>query len=203
MKKLSLALLLIWGILSAQSSAELYQRLSSRYSKLTSFQANLEQHNFYYGLNKEISYQGKIYFQAGKLLMSFSEPNVQRLYIDKGKAELYDGASHILYKSDILPEYSRMNPLEILQLYWDQAKVQILENSNGHSRVKLSLQKDPMLKEIEALIDDNTGLVKELSYIDNSDNVVSYYFTKILIDTKIPEDVWLYNYPEDTQIIAP
>lgn len=196
-----MVLLLVWGILSAQSNDKLYQSLSSRYSNLKSFQADLKQNNFYSSINQEISYQGKIYFQAGKMLISFAKPNVQRLYIEDGKAELYDGASRILYRSEILPEYNRMNPLEILQLYWNKAEVQILEHDSGHSRVKLTLQKDPMLKEIEALIDDNTGLVKELSYIDLADNLVSYYFTKILIDASIPEDIWLYSYPKDTQII--
>jgi len=201
MKKISLLVLLLCGVLFAQASTGLYQKLSSRYGSLTSFQADLSQTNHFAQLGRTISYEGKIYFQPGRMLMSFDTPSPQRLLIHAGKAELYDGSSRTLYRSDILPEFNRMNPIELLQLYWEKSSVERLKDQDGFARVRLIPKNDPHLQELSASIHPQSGIVHRLSYMDLSDNTVSYNFTNIQIDTMIPSAVFRFVYPEDTQII--
>jgi outer membrane lipoprotein-sorting protein len=201
MKKISFLLMLLSSILYAQNGAELYQKLNQRYGTLQSFQAEVSQRNFYSNIEQEITYRGRLYFQPGKMLMSFEQPNVQRLYIYSGLAELYDGASKTLYRNEILPELSKMNPLEILQLYWNKSELQILSQAEGKSRIRLIPRQDPMLEELEAIIESKSGIVSYLSYTDRSENTVSYSFSNIITDRQIPRRVWQFSYPEDTRII--
>ncbi|MCB5287858.1 MAG: outer membrane lipoprotein carrier protein LolA [Candidatus Cloacimonetes bacterium] len=201
MKKISLLMLLFCGLLWAQNSQELYQKLDSRYGSLSSFQAEVKQVNFFSRIDRTISYEGKFYFSGGRMLMSFAKPSLQRMYIQGGKAELYDGSSKTLYRSDIMPEANKMNPLELLQLYWNKSQVKISAQDKAHSWVRLSPKSDPMLKELEAKIDNKSGIVQTLSYTDLSDNKVTYSFSNIVINRPIAAQVWNFSYPPDTQII--
>lgn len=201
MKKISILLLMFCSLLGAINSTELYQKLDSRYASLSSFQASVTQVNFFSRIDRKISYEGKIYFSAGRMLMSFEKPSLQRMYIHSGKAELFDGSSNTLYRSDILPEANKMNPLELLQLYWNKSQVKITASDKAHSWVRLLPKSDPMLKQIEAKIDNHSGIVQSLSYTDLSDNKVSYSFSNIVINRPIAAKIWDFTYPKDTQII--
>ena len=201
MKKISLLLILLCSLLWAQSSGELYQKLDSRYGSLSSFQAEVKQVNFFSRIDRKISYEGKFYFSGGRMLMSFEKPSVQRLSIHLGKAELYDGSSKTLYRSDVIPEAIKMNPLELLQLYWNKSQVKITTQDKAHSWVKLTPNSDPMIKILEAKIDNKSGIVQTLSYTDLSDNKVTYSFSNIVINRPIASSVWSFSYPKDTQII--
>lgn len=200
MKKISLILLLLTSLLAAQSTEELHSRLLKRYGSITSFQADVEQENHYVQLGKSLSYSGKFYFQQNEMLMAFSSPSVQRLYIKNGKAELYDKQSNALFKSAVMPQFNKMNPLQILQLYWQKSDVSLLETNAGISKVRLVPHQDALIGSIEAWI-DASGLVSRLSYMDKQSNRVTYSFSDIRINRSIAPEVWIFKYPSDTQII--
>ncbi len=201
MKKISLFLLLICSFLSAQNTDGIYRKLKDRYDSLSSFQADVTQNNHYSQLDYKLSYEGKLYYSPGRMLMSFDEPVVQRLYIHDGKAELFDGDSGLLFLSDIMPEFDHLNPLQILQLYWNKSEVTNLGDSGNMHSVKLVPTSDPHLQELKAKIEIATGIVRELSYLDKSGNEVIYSFSGIVLNRRIPPSVWNYDYPQDTQII--
>ena len=106
MKKISIILMLMCSVLAAQSTGDLYNKLSMRYGGLSTFQANVQQDNYFSQLQKSISYSGKLYFAKDRMLMAFSKPSVQRLYISNGFAELFDAGSATLFKSAVMPELS-------------------------------------------------------------------------------------------------
>jgi outer membrane lipoprotein-sorting protein len=201
MKKISFIALFVCAFLFAQTPSEIQNKLQARYGSIQTFSANLKQTNHFSQLDRSIVYEGKIYFQPPRLLISFEEPALQRLLVYSGRAELYDGSSSTLFVSDILPEFNRMNPIELLQLYWDQSAVEILGTSGGLLRIRLSPEDDPFIREINADIAYDSGIVRKLSYQDHSQNTVSYSFSKIVFDGAIPASVWNFRYPEETQII--
>ncbi len=202
MKKINLILIMCFGLLWAQSAGDLQQKIKQKYGGLSSFQAEVVQNNYYAQIKRNIEYRGKIYFSPSRILMSFDKPSIQRLLIISGNAELYDAASNTLLRSKIMPEFGRMNPVEILQHYWDKSQVSISERQKNRWRVKLVPKDDPMLKELTALVDPNTGLVHSLSYSDFSDNTVSYSFSGIKLNQAIPASVWKYKYPDDVQVMS-
>lgn len=205
MKKISLILslfLLLYSLAQGITTNELYRKLSSSYSKLSSFQAEVKQDNYYAQIKRSISYQGKLYFTPGRMLMHFSHPNVQRLYISGGSVDLYDAQSKTVFRSQIRPEFGKMNPLEILQHYWGRSKVQITSTKGNLSTVKLSPAKDPMISQLTATVNSKTGMVSNLSYTDASGNKVSYAFTGIKTNAAIPAAVWNFSYPKNVQVVS-
>lgn len=203
MKKISIVLILsLFGVLHAISVAELHDRVKLSYQKLISFQANVQQTNYYTQLKRSIVYTGKLYYTPGRMLMSFYKPSVQRLQIQSGKAELYDASSNTLLRSKMQPEFGKMNPVEILQHYWTKSKVSIVKQEKHLCTVKLIPQKDPMIKEMQAVIDSKTGIVNSLKYTDPAGNTVTYRFSNIKRDAAIPASVWKFNYPKDVQVIS-
>lgn len=201
MKKISLILALLCSFLAAQTTTELYQKLSAGYAKLSSFQADIMQENHFVQINKTISFKGKLYFQKKRMLMSFSSPSVQRLLIQNGSAELYDQDSKTLFKSPVAPQFNKMNPVEILEHFWLKSEVKILDNSKDQSRVRLIPHKDPLISSLEATLNNQSGIVSSLSYTDKSSNKVTYRFSNIRRDQPISPSVWIFSYPKDTQII--
>ncbi len=202
MKKISLVLaLLVCSLLAAQTVDQLYQKINAYYGSLSSYQADLRQENHFKQINQVLSYTGKIYFQKDRMLMDFSAPTRQRLLIQNGNAELYDASSNTLFKSRVMPQFNRMNPIEILELYWGKSEVKILENKAGKSRVRLNPKQDPLISSLEATIDNSSGSISKLSYTDKSANMVSYHFSKITVNKGIPASIWKFSYPRDVQVI--
>ena len=204
MRKIKLLLLpwlLLCSMLHGIGTQELYNKLNGTYGKLKSYQADVKQDNYFSQIRKSISYQGRIYFASGRMLMHFTKPNVQRLTINNGKAELYDAQSKTLFRSVIRPEFGKMNPVEILQTYWTKSQVKITGSKGSISNVQLIPAKDPMISKITASINSKTGLISNLAYTDLSGNRVSYTFTSVKLNAGIPASVWNFSYPKGIQVI--
>lgn len=204
MKKLKLSLLLlilVWSALQGITTDELYTKISGTYDRLSSFQAEVKQDNYYAQIKKNISYQGKLYFTKGRMLMHFSQPNVQRLYINNGSVDLYDAQSKTVFRSAMRPEFGKMNPVEILQHYWGRSKVKITSTKGNLSTVQLHPNQDPMISMLTATVNHKTGIISNLAYTDNSGNKVSYAFSGIKTNATIPASIWSYSYPKNVQVV--
>lgn len=200
-KFLLLFLLLFTFALSALTVEEIHQKLLSSHQNLKSWQANLSQTNYYAQIKQSSSFEGKIYYQPQKLLIRFEKPYLQRLMISNNSVQLYDAQSSTLLKSTLMPEFERMNPLEILQHYWTKSRVSIVKTDKNRSSISLIPIKDSFMKSLNATIDNKNGTLYELSYRDFSDNTVSYKFSNIKANASIPSSVWEWKLPKDTQII--
>lgn len=201
---LLLVLILLAGIVqlsSLTSTKTIYTKLRSVYQGVRSYQANVRQTNYYSQLKKSIVYDGTLYFSGGKMLMMFTKPQVQRLQIEDGKITLFDGMSNTIIKSVVQPQFGRMNPVEVLQVYWTKSAVSVTKEDKASVSVSLKPTKDPMVKSMSAVIGKNTGLVQTLSYTDHSGNSVTYSFSGIKVNGGIPAGVWSYKYPKNAQVI--
>lgn len=187
--------------LTAATPAEIYTKMQSAYKNLSTFQANVKQTNYYPQLKRSIVYDGKIYFSPGRMLMSFDKPHTQRLVIQNSRVELYDAQSNTLFKAQMLPQFGKMNPVEILQVYWTKSAVKITKESGDIAQVKLTPKDDPLVTALEASINKKSGIVQTLSYSDSSGNTVTYAFSGIKTNAAIPASVWNFSYPKDAQII--
>lgn len=196
-----LALLAAGTAIGALTSSELYAKLQLAYKGLSSFQANVQQNNHYPQIKKTITYSGKIYYTPGRMLMSFSKPATQVLKIENGGVELYDASSKTLFKSVVQPQFGKMNPVEILQLYWAKSTVTITTQNKGSASVKLVPRKDELVSSLTATLNKDNGIVSKLGYTDKSGNSVTYSFSGIKLNGSIPASVWKQAYPKDVQII--
>jgi len=201
MTALLACLLLLGSLQAAVSQAQLYQKMRAAYGSLKTYQAELSQSNYYPQLKRTISYNGKIYFTPGRMLMSFSSPSVQRLQIRDGQVELYDAASKTLLRAPMQPEFGKMNPVEILDLYWQKSRVSVTSETKSQASVSLKPKSDKLISSLSATLDKKSGLVTSLSYTDKSGNQVTYKFSGIKTNAAIPSSVWNFSYPKDVQVI--
>lgn len=201
-KAIVVSLLLIWSVmLLSITTGEVYNKVSSFYANLRSFQAKVQQTNYYAQLKKTITYKGTIYFTPGRMLMHFDEPTVQRLKIENGRIELYDASSNTLFRSLMQPEYEKLNPVEILQSYWNKSKVSIISETKDRVNIELVPKNDDFIQSLSATLDKNNGLIYKLSYKDKTGNSVTYNFSSIKLNQGISSSVWKYDYPKNVQII--
>lgn len=198
----TIALLMACGLLGAATgTAALYVKLQSAYKGLASFQAELSQTNYYPQLKRSVTYTGKIYFTPGRMLMRFSKPSQQSLLIRSGRVELYDSASNTLYRGEVLPQFGRMNPVEILQLYWSKSAVSLVSEDKANAKVKLVPRDDELVQSLTATLSKSSGIVSNLAYTDKQGNSVTYKFSGIRLNAGIAASVWDITYPKGTQII--
>ncbi len=200
-KLIVIALLFLCLSLSAISLDELQKKIDGSYRDVSSWQAKIKQTNYFSQIKQSIVFEGNLYYQSKRLLISFNKPSVQRLLIDNGRVQLYDAQSKTLIKSSLLPEFERMNPLEILQHYWTKSKVRIDKQDKNQIHISMIPEKDSFIKSLRAVVESSNGRVIELSYSDFSDNTVTYNFSNIKINARIDDSIWQMKYPKDTQII--
>ena len=200
-KLIGLIFLLITASLQAISKDALYKKLVDAYSGISSFQASVKQDNYFAQINKTISYTGNIYSNPGRMVIRFEKPNFQRLMVSGGMVDLFDSSSKTVFRSRMQPEFGKMNPVEILQHYWKKSTVTLLGSKGNLSDVSLKPFSDPVIVTLTATINNKTGLVQSLGYTDANGNRVSYTFSGIKTNGKIPDSVWQYTYPKDVQVV--
>ncbi|MDD3606088.1 MAG: outer membrane lipoprotein carrier protein LolA [Candidatus Cloacimonas acidaminovorans] len=200
-KIITLILLLCCNFLFGISSEALYQKIAKTYGSLSSFQAVIKQDNYFAQLDKSITYHGNIYFTKGRMVIRFNKPYFQRLSVSGGIVELYDSQSNTLFRSKMRPEFGKMNPVEILQLYWKKSTVNIQQGKGNLVNVFLKPFDDPVIVSISAVVNSESGIVQSLTWTNRNNDKVTYNFSSIKTNAKIPASVWQYTYPKDVQVV--
>jgi len=200
-KIITLILLLCCNFLFGISSEALYQKIAKTYGSLSSFQAVIKQDNYFAQLDKSITYHGNIYFTKGRMVIRFNKPYFQRLSVSGGIVELYDSQSNTVFRSKMRPEFGKMNPVEILQLYWKKSTVNIQQGKGNQVNVFLKPFDDPVIVSISAVVNSESGIVQSLTWTNRNNDKVTYNFSSIKTNAKIPASVWQYTYPKDVQVV--
>ena len=200
-KIITLILLLCCNFLFGISSEALYQKIAKTYGSLSSFQAVIKQDNYFAQLDKSITYHGNIYFTKGRMVIRFNKPYFQRLSVSGGIVELYDSQSNTVFRSKMRPEFGKMNPVEILQLYWKKSTVNIQQGKGNLVNVFLKPFDDPVIVSISAVVNSESGIVQSLTWTNRNNDKVTYNFSSIKTNAKIPDSVWQYTYPKDVQVV--
>jgi outer membrane lipoprotein-sorting protein len=200
-KIITLILLLCCNFLFGISSEALYQKIAKTYGSLSSFQAVIKQDNYFAQLDKSITYHGNIYFTKGRMVIRYNKPYFQRLSVSGGIVELYDSQSNTLFRSKMRPEFGKMNPVEILQLYWKKSTVNIQQGKGNLVNVFLKPFDDPVIVSISAVVNSESGIVQSLTWTNRNNDKVTYNFSSIKTNAKIPASVWQYTYPKDVQVV--
>ncbi|MGB4260862.1 MAG: outer membrane lipoprotein carrier protein LolA [Candidatus Cloacimonas acidaminovorans] len=200
-KIITLILLLCCNFLFGISSEALYQKIAKTYGSLSSFQAVIKQDNYFAQLDKSITYHGNIYFTKGRMVIRFNKPYFQRLSVSGGIVELYDSQSNTVFRSKMRPEFGKMNPVEILQLYWKKSTVNSQQGKGTLVNVFLKPFDDPVIVSISAVVNSESGIVQSLTWTNRNNDKVTYNFSSIKTNAKIPASVWQYTYPKDVQVV--
>jgi outer membrane lipoprotein-sorting protein len=202
-KKFTILLVLFcWSlvILHALPGDRTYEKMVSTYGKLTSWQADLIQTNYFKQTKTSLKSTGTIYFQTSRLAIRYAKPNEQALVITGGKLTMYDKTNNTVLKSSLDSAVQSLNPVEIVKSYWQKSARVVLKDSKRFTTLQLKPKADKQAKVIEFTVDNLTGLITALSYTDPAGNSVSFAFSNLKSNHKIPAKVFQLTYPKTAQI---
>lgn len=172
----------------------IYQKITQKYSGITSYEADFVQENFWKELDTTKNSQGKIYFDTNNFLLKYSEPAGQILLIDDSGITLFDSVS----KQAIITDRSNaeLRPDKLIAEYWN----------NSIKEIKLQEEDFLILKfttadgsEIYVGLDDY--LVTDFRVVDKNGNSVLYVFSEVGVNKKLPPKIFDISLPDDTAII--
>jgi outer membrane lipoprotein-sorting protein len=177
----------------AEAEAEVFlQLVSQRYEQIVTFQADFRQTNSWASMDKKLESSGRLYYDAENLILRYSQPQEQVLKIYQDEISIYDATKNQLIISE--NQDVSLQPLEILQQYWDISDIYLLEGENSYS-VKLEYPSG----KVEATVIDR--LIYDIVIEDSSGNRVGYYFQNIALNQELSADIFEISLDEDCEII--
>ncbi|MBM4398739.1 MAG: outer membrane lipoprotein carrier protein LolA [Candidatus Cloacimonetes bacterium] len=202
--KIITAFLLIISITSILSSDKLddsYNQMLKAYAGLNSWQAVINQTNYFAQTKTKLVSAGNFYYQKNRAAIRYTKPSEQALLIQNGKVTVYDKASKTAVRTQLDSAVQSLNPVEIVQTFWKKSEKQLQPNDKGVTNLLLKPKKDDQIKEISVFLDDKTGYVTKLIYTDKQGNSVTVAFSKMKVNKPIAEAVWKLDLPKDVKVI--
>jgi outer membrane lipoprotein-sorting protein len=193
--------LLFSAFLGAGTLEDSYAKMEQAYAGLTSWQATLNQTNYFAESQTTLKSLGNCYYRNSKVAIYYTKPAVQSILIAEGKVTVYDQASKTALKSALTSSVQSLNPVEIIRSYWQKSKQSIVSSDKGKTHIKLIPKSDKMLKEVNFTLNDADGFITSLSYKDQQGNVVTLDFSKLKINQTIPASIWKLSLPKGTRIL--
>lgn len=199
-----IAILLIFicliSVLQADKVDDTYQRMLKGYSKLSSWQAVINQTNYFNQTQTTLKSTGIFYYQNKKIAIKYNKPNEQSLIIKDGALTMYDKNSNAVIKSRLTTAVQSLNPVEIVKTYWQKSEKVVLQSTGQSDVLSIKPKKDEQIKDIRVTVNHNTGLISKLIYLDKQGNSVTVTFSKMKVNKSIPDTIWTLKYPKNAQV---
>lgn len=197
---IAILLMLTCSLLQADKVEDAYQKMLKAYTNLTSWQAALNQTNYYGQTKTTLKSSGNFYYQKNKIAIYYNKPNEQSLLVQNGALTMYDKASNAVMKSRLASAVQSLNPVEIVKTYWKVSDKTIIQNTEQSTVLSIKPKDDEQIKEIKATIVKSSGLISSLVYIDKQGNSVTINLSKLKINKPIPASVWKQNIPKNAKV---
>jgi outer membrane lipoprotein-sorting protein len=199
-KPLLMAALLCISFLQAINLDTFYSNMHQRYDAIKSMQADVTQVNEFVLSKSTLTSYGKLYYQPGKLLITYNKPHIQKLLVSNGLTQVYDQDSKTLIKSKTAANMQSANPLMLVDQFWQDSKKEIISEDSTQITLRLIPNTNKNVKQIKTTFSLSTYLPRELSYSDASGNTVRYKFRNLRTGQNIPPATWNLQVPTGTRI---
>ncbi|MDP8221566.1 MAG: outer-membrane lipoprotein carrier protein LolA [Candidatus Stygibacter frigidus] len=179
--------------LSGDQLDDIYNQIIDEYSKIASFEATLNQENYWSEIDRTKSTSGEIYYNTDSLYISYDPPDEQELFIQGNSVIMHDkksGQAIYMDKGEFL-----IRPLDIIKSYWNDSEKQIISTQDDFIQL-LIVRPDEEIK-----ISLKSGLITSLLISDKDKNYVKYQFQDEKINPKLPKGIFVPVFPENTNII--
>ncbi len=171
-----------------------YEEILITYSAIYTYEAKFVQENYWAEININKISEGKLYYDKENLLMEYSQPDGQKLHINKEYMTMYDPIGDQAIISD---EFEiELRPDELISQYWDISKKEIIDQFDSTIKIKLKTPQDENI-----IITVSNKLVTEFNIVDENGNFVIYKFYDIKINKALPENIFELTLPESTNIL--
>lgn len=171
----------------------IYEDVIITYSTIYTYEAEFKQENYWAEINIDKISKGKLYYDKENLLMDYSQPDGQKLHINKEFMTMYDPIAGQAMISD---EFEiELRPDKLISLYWDVSEKEIIDQYDNTVKIML---KSPQEEDIIITISDK--LVTEFNIVDKNGNFVIYKFSNVNINNALPENIFELTLPDSTNI---
>ncbi len=171
-----------------------YEEILITYSAIYTYEAKFVQENYWAEININKISEGKLYYDKENLLMEYSQPDGQKLHINKEYMTMYDPIGDQAIISD---EFEiELRPDELISQYWDISKKEIIDQFDSTIKIKLKTPQDENI-----IITVSNKLVTEFNIVDENGNFVIYKFYDIKINKALPENIFELTLPDSTNIL--
>lgn len=198
---ISIVLLLVLTALQSVTLDESYGKMLATYTKLTSWQAEIRQTNYFRDSETTLNSTGNFYYQKGRIAIRYDKPNEQYLLVQDGMVTVYDKSAQTAVRSRLTAQVQSLDPVQIIKTYWEGSEKTIFSGKNNQITITLSPRQDKQVKKLVFNLDARTGYVNQLSYTDAQDNSVGLSFIKTKFNQKIPDSVWKLPIPPNVKIL--
>lgn len=196
---LTILLIILCNVLTASPIEVAYNKMLNSYSRLNSWQAVINQTNYFVQTKTSLKSSGNFYFQKGKIAIRYNKPNEQRMLIQKGIVTIYDKSSNSYMKTELVSAVQSLNPAEIVKSYWQKSDNTVMSSTRESTVISIKPKKDEQIKEIKATIANKSGYITRFVYTDIQGNTVTISFTGMKVNKAIAASVWNLNIPANAK----
>jgi outer membrane lipoprotein-sorting protein len=192
-KTLFLFLLLILTLAVQADLQKLYQDVINYYQGINTFQSELIQENFWKEIDVNKTSRGMLYYNSENLLISYAEPDQQKLFVFSKDVLLYEPKTSQAVWMD--KDNFTIKPVEILKQYWKKSKAEMISNSGKRIVLRLTNPEEQIDIELDDLF------IRSVKITDNDANYVKYSFRSEKFNIALPQNIFTPQLPRDTNII--
>lgn len=195
LNKILLFLLLPILLIAGDNTLEnIFEDILLTYSVIYTYEAFFVQENYWAEINVDKISEGKLYYDKENLLMDYSQPDGQKLLINKEFMTMYDPIADQAMISD---EFDlELRPDKLISHYWDISTKDIIDQFDETIKIKLITPQDENI-----IITVVNKLVTEFNIVDENGNFVIYKFYDIKINEVLPENIFELTLPDSTNIL--
>jgi len=178
--------------LAADEIDEIYDSVMDFYAEIISFQGDFEQINFWQTIDRTVISKGKIFYDSHRFLLQYSEPEGQKLLIDKDVMYLIDVSSKQVMITD---EFDfELRPEKIIKNYWQESEKEIFPVEEGRG---LRLITDEQTIEVEM----RNGEIEQIEIYETDGNKVTYRLSGESYNIDLEDKVFELDIPRDHAVI--
>ncbi|MCF7857897.1 MAG: outer-membrane lipoprotein carrier protein LolA [Candidatus Cloacimonetes bacterium] len=172
----------------------MYEDILITYSKIYTYEASFAQENYWNEIDIYKNSDGKVFYNREKLLMKYSQPDGQILFIADFTVTMYDPINNqaiISDKTDI-----ELRPDKLIAKYWDISEKEIIDQFDNSVKIELHTRN---AEKIQITVTNN--LITEFYIVDENDNVVMYQFADVQVNKELPDKIFDVKLPENINLI--
>ena len=195
LNKILLFLLFPTLLIANEKALEIiYEQVLITYSTIDTYETSFVQENYWEEIDIYKTSEGKMYYNKENLLMSYSQPEGQKLLINENSVTMYDPVSGQAIISDKIE--IELRPDKLISHYWDMSEKELIDQFNSTIKIKLLTPEEEKI-----IITISNNIITEFNIVDKNKNFVIYKFSDIKINKALPDKIFELILPENTNII--
>jgi outer membrane lipoprotein-sorting protein len=176
-KTIGTALLLGVGMLSALTPQQVLDRILTHYQGVRTLSASIVQINEWKELKTTRVSRGTLQYDQKNLLLTYSEPKGQTLTVQERKVIMIDKSQKQAVVSPVTDTMKGIKPSDVIEHYQKGSKLEGYQKDSKDC-LKIITKPGSEIKSIDIRTERN-GSISEITYIDPSNNLVTYKFSNI------------------------